>query len=158
MRDFARLTLCYDQIFAGHGSPGDIGRTRTSPAIDAMTIGPCHWPTLQHVSCPAANASTSELHIIRLAHSNHECTRMNTNLGSACVSRAGCGVSPQRTSQVKRIRKPGSQDAVATPLCGVSALAVIANQALHYLAFVSLIFPRRISTPVITNPSMLRPK
>jgi hypothetical protein len=37
-------------------------RTRAFLAIDAMTIDHGQWPTLQHVSCPAANASTSELH------------------------------------------------------------------------------------------------
>jgi hypothetical protein len=89
MRDFARLTLCYDEIFARHGSPGHIGRAHTSPAIDAMTIDQSKRPTLQHVSCPAANASTSEIHKIRLPHFNHEFTllrkstarqaRMSTN-------------------------------------------------------------------------------
>jgi len=68
--DFARLTLCDNEIFASHGSPRHIGRTRASAAIDAMTIDQSKRPTLQHVSCPAANASTSELHKIRLAHSN----------------------------------------------------------------------------------------
>ncbi len=34
MRNLAR----YEQIFAGYGSPGDIGRARSSPAIDARTI------------------------------------------------------------------------------------------------------------------------
>ena len=54
------------KIFARDGSPGDIGRTRTSPAIDTMTIARGRGPTLQHVSCPAANASTSEFHIMLL--------------------------------------------------------------------------------------------
>jgi hypothetical protein len=75
MRDFPRLAFCYDEIFARHRSPGDIGRTGASPAINAMTINQSKRPTLQHVSCPAANASTSELHTIRLAHFNHERTR-----------------------------------------------------------------------------------
>jgi hypothetical protein len=79
MRDFARLTFCYDEILARHGSPGDIGRASASAAIDAMTIDQSKRPTLQHVSCPAANASTCELHRIRLAHFNHELTRINTN-------------------------------------------------------------------------------
>src|SRR4029450_7803818 len=78
VHDFARLTFCYDEIFARHGSPCDIGRTRTSTAIDAMTIDQSNRPTLQHVSCPTTNASTSEVHRIRLAHFNHESTRMNT--------------------------------------------------------------------------------
>src|SRR5262245_25121641 len=39
-----------------------------------MTIDQCTCSTLQHVSCPAANASTSELHKIRLTYSNHEST------------------------------------------------------------------------------------
>src|SRR5437870_9232436 len=103
IRNFARLTFCDDEIFARHRSPRDIGRTRASAAIDAMTIDQSKRPTLQHVSCPAANASASQLHKIRLAQFNHELTRMNTNLGSACVSSAGCGVPPQRTYQNKRI-------------------------------------------------------
>ncbi len=86
MHDLARLTLCYRQIFARHRSPSDIGRARASPAIDAMTIAQSKGLTLQHVSCPAANASTSELHKIRLAHFNHESTRMNTN---SCSHRSG---------------------------------------------------------------------
>src|SRR4030095_11273129 len=32
----------------------------------------CHRATLQHVSCPAANASTTEFHRSCLAKSNHE--------------------------------------------------------------------------------------
>src|SRR5439155_15590262 len=40
--------------------------TGASPAIDAMTIAQGERRTLQHVSCPAANASTSDLHIISL--------------------------------------------------------------------------------------------
>jgi len=110
IRNFARLTFCDDEIFARHRSPRDIGRTRASAAIDAMTIDQSKRPTLQHVSCPAANASASQLHKIRLAQFNHELTRMNTNLGSACVSSAGCGVPPQRTSPNRWIRKPGSQE------------------------------------------------
>src|SRR6266404_4559021 len=79
LRDFARLTLCHDEIFAGHGSPGDIGRAGASPAIYAMTIAWGQGRTFQHVSCPAANASTTQFHIVRLPHFNHEFTRMNTN-------------------------------------------------------------------------------
>jgi hypothetical protein len=90
MRDFARLTSYHPQVFAGHGSPGDIRRAGASPAIDAMTIARGRGPALQHVSCPAANASTSELHIISLAHFNHEFTRMNTN---SCSRRAPTAVS-----------------------------------------------------------------
>jgi hypothetical protein len=44
-----------------------------------MTIDQRKRPALQQVLCPAANASTSELHKIRSAHFNHELTRMNTN-------------------------------------------------------------------------------
>jgi hypothetical protein len=79
MRNLARFTYCYDEIFARHGPPGDIRRPGASPAIDAMTIDQSKRPTLQHVSCPAADASTSDLHIIRLAHFNHGFTRTNTN-------------------------------------------------------------------------------
>jgi hypothetical protein len=151
---------------ARHRSPLHIRRTRTSPAIDAVTIDQCRWPTLQHVSCPAANTSTGELHKIRLAKFNHELklghfpspssltlatlpsmslippapfTRMNTNLGSACVARAGCGVPPQRTFQMNEsgcngceatarlsnqslLALAGSQKPVGTSLCGVFAL------------------------------------
>ncbi len=76
MRDFARLTFCYDEIFARHNSPGHIRRTRASPAINAMTVDQSDRPALQHVSCPAANTSPSELHKIRLAHFNHESTHL----------------------------------------------------------------------------------
>src|SRR5204862_6302611 len=79
MGKFAHVTLCQKQIFAGHGSPGDIGRASTSPAIDAMTNVQRKRPTLQHVSSPAANASTGELHKIRLAHFNHESIRIKMN-------------------------------------------------------------------------------
>src|SRR5215813_3825615 len=48
-------------------------------AIDAMTIAEFKRPALPRVSCPAANASTSDLHKISLAQSNHEFRRMNTN-------------------------------------------------------------------------------
>ena len=99
MRNLARFTFCYDQIFAGYESPGDIRRSSASPAIDAMTVDQRKRPTLQHVSCPAANASASELHKIRLAHFNHEFTllckatarqaRMNTNYRCS-GSRVGC--------------------------------------------------------------------
>src|SRR5438552_12958677 len=66
MRDFTRFTLCHRQIFAAHRSPGYVRRAGASAAIYAMTIDQCKWPTLQHVSCSAANASTSDLHIISL--------------------------------------------------------------------------------------------
>ena len=61
--NLARLALCHHQIPTRHRSPLYIRRTGASPAIDAMTIDQRRWPALQHVSCPAANASTSELHI-----------------------------------------------------------------------------------------------
>src|SRR5439155_440281 len=38
--------------------PGDVSSAGASPAIDAMRIDQRKRPTLQHVSCPAANAST----------------------------------------------------------------------------------------------------
>ena len=63
MRDLARFTLCYAQIFAWHGSPGDVRRASASPAIDAMTIAQGKRDAPQHVSCPAANASTTQLHL-----------------------------------------------------------------------------------------------
>ena len=94
-RNLARFAFSQDQIFARHCSPGQIRSTRAFLTIDAMTIDQRQWPTLQHVSCPATNASTGDLHKIRLAHSNHELTRMNTNPGKisaatcARVSRAG---------------------------------------------------------------------
>jgi hypothetical protein len=67
IRNFARFTFCNHEIFAGHRSPSDIGRAGAAPAIDAMTIDQRKRPALQHVSCPAANASTSNLHKICLA-------------------------------------------------------------------------------------------
>ena len=66
IRDFARFTFCHDEIFARHRSPLHVRRARASPAIDAMTIDQRNWPALQHVSCPAANASASDLHILFL--------------------------------------------------------------------------------------------
>jgi hypothetical protein len=45
-----------------------------------MTIDQPTWPALQHVSCAIAKASTGDFHKIHLAQSNHELTRMNTNL------------------------------------------------------------------------------
>jgi hypothetical protein len=129
MRDFARLTFCYDEIFARHGSPGDIGRARASPAIDAMTIDQSKRPTLQHVSCPAANASTTQFHIVRLAHFNHEFTRINKNLwmiflclGSASVSRATD--SPARTCDVPLQRTSREQTAAQSFAVTVSHSAV----------------------------------
>src|SRR5206468_10389479 len=92
MRDLARFTFCYDQVLAAYASPSDVGRARASAAIDAMTIAQGRGPTLQHVSCPAANASTSQLHKISLAHFNHELTRMNTNYRCSC-GRIGCASS-----------------------------------------------------------------
>ena len=77
--NLARFAPCYEQILTRHRSPDYVGRTCASPAIDAMTIDQCKRPTLQYVSGPAANASTSHLHKIRLAESNHQFTRMNTN-------------------------------------------------------------------------------
>ena len=76
-RNLARFALCHDQILARHRSPLHIRPTGASPAIDAMTIDQSKRSTLQQVSCPAANASTSEFHKVRLADSNHELTRMN---------------------------------------------------------------------------------
>ena len=64
VRNLARFALRKDHIFARHRSPLHIRRTRTSPAIDAMTIDQRNWPTFHHVSCPAAKASTSEFHKI----------------------------------------------------------------------------------------------
>ena len=72
IRNLARLTLCDDHIRARHRSPGHVRRASASPAIDAMTITESRWPTLQNVSRPAANASTGDLHKIRLAEFNHE--------------------------------------------------------------------------------------
>src|SRR5438876_2061372 len=66
MRDFTRFALCHRQIFAAHRSPGYVRRAGASPAIDAMTIAQGKRRTLQTVSCTAANASTSDLHIISL--------------------------------------------------------------------------------------------
>jgi hypothetical protein len=68
-----------------------------------MTIDQGKRPTVHHVSCPAANASTSDIHKICLAKSNHELTllhkvtarqaRMNTNLNlpgsTGCQSATG---------------------------------------------------------------------
>ena len=76
MRDFAWLTFRNDKIVARHRSPGDIGRAGTSAAIYAMTIAQSKGRTFQQVPCPAANASASKLHKIRLAHFSHEFTPM----------------------------------------------------------------------------------
>src|SRR6266487_5881457 len=74
MRDFTRFALCHGQILAGHGSPCDIGRAGTPPAIYAMTVNQGKGPTPQHVSCSAANASTSELHMICLTRKSSATT------------------------------------------------------------------------------------
>src|SRR5207247_7418348 len=66
-------------------------RAGASPAIYAMTIDQCKWPTLQHVSSPAANASASELHKIRLVHSNPASTLMLTNYRYS-GGRVGCAL------------------------------------------------------------------
>jgi len=78
MRDFARFALCQNEILARYGSPRHIGRTRASAAIDAMTIDQSKRPTLQQVSCPAANASTSELHVF-LSKTNFSHARATTS-------------------------------------------------------------------------------
>src|SRR5215470_3507041 len=90
IRNFARFALCHDQILARYGSPLHVRRARTSPAIDAMTIDQCKWPTLQRIACPATNASSSELHTIWLAQSNHESTRMKKNSCSHAAVRRLC--------------------------------------------------------------------
>src|SRR5262249_59971365 len=61
--DLARFALCHDQILARHRSPRHMRGTCASPAIDAMPIDQSNWPALQQVSCPAANAATTELHM-----------------------------------------------------------------------------------------------
>jgi hypothetical protein len=74
---------CYGQIFARYGTPGDIGRTGASPAIYAMTIAEGKGWTIQHVSCPAANASTRELHVFlnetkfSRGSGRRKCSRLN---------------------------------------------------------------------------------
>jgi hypothetical protein len=79
--NLARFAFCHDQILARHRSPLHIRRTRASPAIDAMTIDQCNWQALQHVSCPAANASTSDLHTIHLPEQMNQDTRKS---GKVC--------------------------------------------------------------------------
>ncbi len=111
VRNFARLAFSDDKVFARHRSPLHVRRTGASPAIDAVTIHQCQRRTLQHVSCPAANASTSDFHKISLAHFNHESTRMNTNsdiLGSTGCQPVGFGCQPKRTSP-QRFRHRFSQ-------------------------------------------------
>src|SRR5215475_2294107 len=66
VRNLARFALSHDQILARHRSPLHIRRTRASPAINAVTIDQRNWPALHHVSCPAANASSSDFHIVLL--------------------------------------------------------------------------------------------
>jgi hypothetical protein len=56
-----------------------MGRTSASPAVNAMTIDQCRRAALQHVSCPAANASTSELHVIHLPEQTNQET-MNSGI------------------------------------------------------------------------------
>src|SRR5262249_55159110 len=79
--NLARFTLCHGHIFTWHRSPLHIGRTRASATVDAMTINQCRWPALQHVSCPAANASASDLHKIFTAHFT-SCHLIEANDGS----------------------------------------------------------------------------
>jgi hypothetical protein len=80
MRNFARLTFCYNKICARHGSPRDIRCARASPAIDAMTIAQFKWLALQYVSRPAANASTGDLHAIHLPEQMNQETMNAGNL------------------------------------------------------------------------------
>src|SRR5919198_1142149 len=83
IRQLARLAFCDLQVLAGDRPPRDVGRAGASPAIDAMTIDQCMWSTLQHVPCPATNASTREFHKTHLAECNRELARLNTSLGGA---------------------------------------------------------------------------
>jgi len=62
VRYLARFALCHDHILARYRSPLQVRCTGAPPAIDAMTINQSERPTPQHVSCPATNASTSDLH------------------------------------------------------------------------------------------------
>ena len=134
--NLARFAFCEHQIRTWHRSPGHIRRACAFLAIDAMTIDHRQRPILQHVSCPAANASTSELHKISLAHSNYEFTRMITNLASACVSRASCGFPPQRTSRnrpnrtlatgrIRSIGGPGNQETGSDAVVPASLAAAL---------------------------------
>src|SRR6476619_6491448 len=77
IRNLSRFALCHDQIFAWHRSPLHIRRTGASPAIDAMTIDQRNRPALQNVSRPTASTSTSDLHRICLAQSNHKLTLLH---------------------------------------------------------------------------------
>jgi hypothetical protein len=45
-----------------------------------MTINQCDWPTLQYVPCPAANASTNDLHSICLPEQINQGTMNSGNL------------------------------------------------------------------------------
>jgi hypothetical protein len=86
IRNLVRFSLCHDQIPARHRSPLHMRCTRASPAIDAMTIDQSKRSTLQHVSCPAANASTSEFHKVRLADSKHKLTRFSSPRPTVFIS------------------------------------------------------------------------
>src|SRR5205823_6320905 len=99
--NLARFALCHDQVFARHSSPLHVRRTGASSAIDAMTIHQCRWPTLQHVSRPAANASTTDLHKIALPEliksENHESRKGISEIEGKAARVAASG-SGSRTS------------------------------------------------------------
>ena len=82
--NLARLTLLQDQILARHRSPRHMRGTCASPAIDAMTIDQSNWPALQQVSCPAANASTTELHmtLVKFLWITQDCLGSDKNISS----------------------------------------------------------------------------
>lgn len=109
VRDPARFALRHDQIFTRHRSPLHIRRTRASPAIDAMTIDQRRGPTLQHVSCPAANASTSDFHFsertfTRDSASSKNCQELNLGSRTWRCSRPGryTGPGSRRRSRCSR--------------------------------------------------------
>ena len=79
VRNLARFTVRHDNILTRHCPPCHIGRARAFLAINAVTIDQCNWPALQHVSCPAANTPTSDLHTILLPEQLNQETTNRAN-------------------------------------------------------------------------------
>jgi hypothetical protein len=89
-----------------------------------MTIDQRDWPTFQHVSCPAADAATCEFHKICLAQSNHELTRMNTNLNLPESARCGDLVAVSRRNELPRTNESGRQELRGLKLWALSVAPI----------------------------------
>lgn len=92
VRNPARFALRHDEIHARHRSPLHIRRTGASATVDTMTIDQSSWLTPHHVSCPPANASSTNFHTTDLPE---QMIQRIPRVGIACNSRLGL---PQTSS------------------------------------------------------------